>query len=40
MFVGELLKLDNLVTVDRDGRTIQKTRRRFSLREGNRSQRM
>ncbi|XP_019870807.1 serine/threonine-protein kinase Genghis Khan isoform X2 [Aethina tumida] len=36
----ELLNLDNIVTLDRDGRTIQKTRRRFSLREGNRSQRM
>ncbi|CAG9835316.1 unnamed protein product [Diabrotica balteata] len=36
----ELLNIDNIVTLDRDGRTIHKTRRRFSLREGNRTQRM
>ncbi|CAH1967830.1 unnamed protein product [Acanthoscelides obtectus] len=36
----ELINLDNIVTLDREGRTVQKTRRRFSLREGNRSQRM
>lgn len=31
--------MDNIVTQDRDGRTIQRPRRRFSLREGNKSQR-
>ncbi|XP_056637634.1 serine/threonine-protein kinase Genghis Khan isoform X2 [Diorhabda sublineata] len=36
----ELINIDNIVTVDRDGRTIHKTRRRFSLRETNRTQRM
>ncbi|KAJ8936856.1 hypothetical protein NQ318_012819 [Aromia moschata] len=36
----EVLNLDNIVTLDREGRTVQKTRRRFSLREGNRSQRI
>lgn len=36
----ELINLDNIVTVDRDGRFVQKPRRRFSLREGNRSQRI
>lgn len=39
-FLGELINLDNVVTLDRDGRTLQRPRRRFSLREGNRSQRM
>ncbi|XP_064212287.1 serine/threonine-protein kinase Genghis Khan isoform X2 [Tribolium castaneum] len=36
----ELINLDNVVTLDRDGRTLQRPRRRFSLREGNRSQRI
>lgn len=36
----ELINIDNIVTLDRDGRTIHKTRRRFSLREANRTQRM
>ncbi|XP_044268863.1 serine/threonine-protein kinase Genghis Khan isoform X2 [Tribolium madens] len=36
----ELINLDNVVTLDREGRTLQRPRRRFSLREGNRSQRM
>ncbi|CAH1186148.1 unnamed protein product [Phyllotreta striolata] len=36
----EIINIDNIVTIDRDGRTIHKTRRRFSLREGNRTQRM
>lgn len=39
-FIGELINLDNVVTLDRDGRTMTRPRRRFSLREGNRSQRM
>lgn len=39
-FSEEIINLDNIVTLDREGRTIPKTRRRFSLREGNRSQRM
>lgn len=39
-FAGELLNLDNIVTLDREGRTVQRPRRRFSLREGNRAQRM
>lgn len=37
---GELINMDNIVTQDREGRTIQKPRRRFSLREGNKSQRL
>ncbi|XP_063931323.1 serine/threonine-protein kinase Genghis Khan isoform X3 [Zophobas morio] len=36
----ELINLDNVVTLDREGRTLQRPRRRFSLREGNRSQRI
>ncbi|XP_025830500.1 serine/threonine-protein kinase Genghis Khan isoform X3 [Agrilus planipennis] len=36
----ELINLDNFVTQDRDGRTIQRPRRRFSLREGHRGQRI
>ncbi|XP_018577381.1 serine/threonine-protein kinase Genghis Khan [Anoplophora glabripennis] len=36
----EIINLDNIVTLDREGRTVPKTRRRFSLREGNRSQRI
>ncbi|KAL3275979.1 hypothetical protein HHI36_020710 [Cryptolaemus montrouzieri] len=36
----ELINLDNIVTLDREGRTVQRPRRRFSLREGNKSQRM
>ncbi|CAH1179570.1 unnamed protein product [Phaedon cochleariae] len=36
----EVINLDNIVTIDRDGRTVQKTKRRFSLREGNRTQRI
>ncbi|XP_048525386.1 serine/threonine-protein kinase Genghis Khan isoform X4 [Dendroctonus ponderosae] len=35
----ELLNLENIVTLDTEGRVIQKPRRRFSLREGNRSTR-
>ncbi|ERL93268.1 hypothetical protein D910_10564 [Dendroctonus ponderosae] len=36
----ELLNLENIVTLDTEGRVIQKPRRRFSLREGNRSTRL
>lgn len=36
----ELINLDNLIIQDRDGRTIQRPRRRFSLREGNKAQRL
>nr|XP_023026524.1 serine/threonine-protein kinase Genghis Khan isoform X1 [Leptinotarsa decemlineata]XP_023026525.1 serine/threonine-protein kinase Genghis Khan isoform X1 [Leptinotarsa decemlineata]XP_023026526.1 serine/threonine-protein kinase Genghis Khan isoform X1 [Leptinotarsa decemlineata] len=36
----ELINMENIVTLDREGRTVHKTRRRFSLREGNRAQRM
>ncbi|KAK9881578.1 hypothetical protein WA026_016452 [Henosepilachna vigintioctopunctata] len=36
----EIINLDNIVTLDREGRTVQRPRRRFSLREGNKSQRM
>lgn len=36
----ELINLDNIVTLDREGRTITRPRRRFSLREGNKSQRL
>ncbi|KAJ8981694.1 hypothetical protein NQ317_003415 [Molorchus minor] len=36
----EVINLDNIVTLDREGRTVQKTRRKYSLREGNRSQRI
>ncbi|KAG5886020.1 hypothetical protein JTB14_023661 [Gonioctena quinquepunctata] len=36
----ELINMDNIVTLDREGRTVHKTRRRFSFREGNRTQRM
>ncbi|CAG9761230.1 unnamed protein product [Ceutorhynchus assimilis] len=35
----ELLNLENINTLDTEGRVIQKPRRRFSLREGNRSTR-
>ncbi|KAL1517229.1 hypothetical protein ABEB36_001021 [Hypothenemus hampei] len=35
----ELLNLENIVTLDTEGRVIQKPKRRFSLREGNRSTR-
>ncbi|XP_048525385.1 serine/threonine-protein kinase Genghis Khan isoform X2 [Dendroctonus ponderosae] len=35
----KLLNLENIVTLDTEGRVIQKPRRRFSLREGNRSTR-
>ncbi|KAK5640191.1 hypothetical protein RI129_011002 [Pyrocoelia pectoralis] len=36
----ELINLDNLIVQDREGRTLQRPRRRFSLREGNRTQRL
>lgn len=36
----EVLNLENLFAVDRDGRTVTRPRRRFSLREGNKSQRI
>ncbi|XP_060520410.1 serine/threonine-protein kinase Genghis Khan isoform X2 [Cylas formicarius] len=35
----ELINLENIVTLDTEGRIIQKPRRRFSIREGHRSQR-
>lgn len=31
--------MDNIMIHDRDGRSIQRPRRRFSLREGNKAQR-
>lgn len=36
----ELINLDNLILQDREGRNVQRPRRRFSLREGNKAQRM
>lgn len=36
----ELINLENIVSLDNEGRVIQKPRRRFSLREGNRSSRL
>ncbi|XP_050303766.1 serine/threonine-protein kinase Genghis Khan isoform X2 [Anthonomus grandis grandis] len=36
----ELLNLENIVTLDTEGRVVHKPRRRFSLREGHRSTRM
>ncbi|XP_022905232.1 serine/threonine-protein kinase Genghis Khan isoform X2 [Onthophagus taurus] len=40
IYQRELINLDNIIIQDRDGRTIQKPRRRFSIREGNKSQRI
>ncbi|GJQ77807.1 putative protein serine threonine kinase [Trypoxylus dichotomus] len=40
IYQRELINLDNIITQDREGRTVQKPRRRFSLREGNKSQRL
>ncbi|XP_017770239.1 PREDICTED: serine/threonine-protein kinase Genghis Khan isoform X2 [Nicrophorus vespilloides] len=36
----EVLNLDNIVPIDREGRILQRTRRKFSLREGNKSQKL
>lgn len=33
--LGDILNLDNICLQDREGRTMQRPRRRFSLREGN-----
>ncbi|XP_076263093.1 serine/threonine-protein kinase gek isoform X1 [Rhynchophorus ferrugineus] len=36
----ELINLENIVTLDTEGKVVQKPRRRFSIREGNRSARL
>ncbi|GLV45544.1 genghis khan [Carabus blaptoides fortunei] len=36
----ELINMDNILMHDRDGRSVQRPRRRFSLREGNRATRI